>query len=125
MCGFRDTPFDEDPDNYDSAELREAESVVNIVADKFNFVSQRAGFNDAVNDPEQGVRQEDIDYVMSQLHRAVYGDELITLLKLIVKALFEHQHPFSMMPPTIGGTVLSQLTDYPFEKLLSPHFRIS
>ena len=125
VCGFRDTPFDEDPDNYDSAELREAESVVNVVADKFNFVSQRAGFNDAVNDPEQGVRQEDIDYVMSQLHRAVYGDELITLHKLIVKALFEHQHPFSMMPPTIGGTVLSQLTDYPFEKLLSPHFRIS
>jgi hypothetical protein len=125
VCGLKETPYDNDTNSYESPEIREAESVVNIVADKFNFVSHKANFNEAVNDPEQGVREEDIDYVMSQLHRGVYGDELITLLKLMVKAIFEHQHPFSMMPPTIGGTVLTQLVDYPYDKLLSENFRIS
>lgn len=125
VSGFKESPYDNIENSYESSEVREAKSVVNIVADKFNFVSQKANFNDAVNDPEQGIREEDIDQVMSQLHRGVYGDELITLLKLMVKAIFEHQHPFSMLPPTIEGTVLSQLVNYPYEGMLSPNFRIS
>jgi len=125
VSGFKETPYDNDTNSYESPKIREAESIVNVVADKFNFVSHKANFNDAVNDPEQGVRKEDIDYVMSQLHRSVYGDELIALLKLMVKAIFEHQHPFSMKPPTVGGTVLTQLVDYPYDKILSENFRIS
>ena len=62
---------------------------------------------------------------MSQLHRSVYGDELVNLLKLIVKALSTHTHSYSMLPPTIIGTELEELQGYPYEKLLSPNVRIS
>lgn len=125
VCGLKETPYDNDPNSYESPEVREGNSVVNVVADKFNFISNKAHFGESVTDPEQGVKEEDIDYVMSQLHRGVYGDELIVLLKLIVKALFQHTHPFSMLQPTVGGTPLEDLTDYPYEKILSQHFRIS
>lgn len=125
LSGLKESPYDNDISKYESTDVREANSAVNIVADKFNFISNKTNLGEIVTDSEQMIKEEDIDYVMSHLHRGVYGDELITLLKLMVKALFQHTHPFSMLPPTVGGTPLAELADYPYEKILSPNFRIS
>lgn len=121
-CGLKDSQYDGD---YDSRDLREGNSIINVVADKINLISHKSNFGESITDADELVKEEDVDFVMSQLHRSVYGDKLVDLLKLMVKALFQHQHPFSMLPPTIDGTILKELRDYPYEDILSPNVRIS
>ena len=127
LAGLNDGDGDGGKDNYESKSKRTANSVINVVADKINLISHKDSnqFGEKLTNREQLVLEGEIDNIMSQLHRSVYGDELVNLLKLIVKALSTHTHSYSMLPPTIIGTELEELQGYPYEKLLSPNVRIS
>jgi hypothetical protein len=125
LGGLSTVPNDSIPSKYESVKKREANSLVNIVADKINLIS----FQDVnqsrenLTNNETLITEKKIDEIMSNLHMAVYGDELVTLLKLIVKALKEHVHHFSTLPP--DPVALANLTDDKFEAILSPNVRIS
>lgn len=112
---------------YEDAEKRTATSVVNVVADKINLISHKdkAQFGEKIKNNEQLIVESEMDNIMSQLHRAVYGDELITLLKLIIETIKTHTHPFPQMRPTVEGTSLLELQGYNLEKIVSPNVRIS
>ena len=127
LAGLNDGDGDGGKDNYESKSKRTANSVINVVADKINLISHKDSnqFGEKLTNREELVLEGEIDNIMSQLHRSVYGDELVNLLKLIVKALSTHTHSYSMLPPTIIGTELEDLQGYPYEKLLSPNVRIS
>lgn len=127
LAGLNDGDGDGGKDNYESKSKRTANSVINVVADKINLISHKDSnqFGEKLTNREQLVLEGEIDNIMSQLHRSVYGDELVNLLKLIVKVLSTHTHSYSMLPPTIVGTELEDLQGYPYEKLLSPNVRIS
>ena len=127
LAGLSEGEGDGGDGNYESPSKRTARSVVNVVADKINLISHKDSnqFGENLTDRDQLVLEEEMDNIMSQLHRSVYGDELVTLLKLIVKALSTHTHSYAMLPPTIIGTELEELQGYPYEKLLSPNVRIS
>jgi len=127
ISGINEGSGDLDEDKYESRQKRAANGVVNIVADKINLISHEDtnAFGETIADRDQLVREESLDEIMSRLHRSVYGDELIILLKKIVNVLSTHTHAYPMIPPTIGGTELSDLIDYDYEKIISPNVRIS
>ena len=127
ISGLKEGVGDSDEGKYESKEVREANSVVNVVADKINLISHKDAnqFNEKITDNEQLVLESEIDNIMSQLHRSVYGDELIRLLKLIVQALSTHTHSYHMKPPVTVGTDIEKLQSYNFESMLSPNVRIS
>lgn len=127
MCGIKNGEGDNVPDKYESRDARQGKSVVNIVADKINLISHKdsAQFGDLITNRDTLVLEEEMDNIMSQMHRAVYGDELITLLKLMIEVIRTHTHPYSMMPPTQDGTPMVDLVGYQMEKLISPNVRIS
>lgn len=127
ISGLREGIGDAIDEKYESEEIRQANSVVNVVADKINLISHKDSncFGGAITDNEQLVTEEEIDNIMSQLHRSVYGDKLVTLLKLIVKALSNHTHSYMMLPPVVIGTDIEVLNSYNFESILSPNVRIS
>jgi hypothetical protein len=130
LSGLKDGTGDLIPMKYEDKEVRQGSSIVNVVADKINLISHKDSnhFGTAICDRESLVDENKIDEIMSMLHRSVYGDELVELLKLIVKALREHTHPFPMKPPVLVGTDIEQIgridEDY-YERLLSPNVRIS
>lgn len=127
ICGIKKGTGDSYDSKYESPSKRSGNGVVNIVADKINLISHKDtnGFGEKIADRENLVREGELDDIMSLLHRSVYGDELIILLKKIVNVLATHTHPYNMLPPTVEGTELKSLVEYPYENIISPNVRIS
>lgn len=127
LAGLYSGSGDDDNEKYESISQRNARSVVNVVADKINLISHKDSnaFGKTIADNKDLIKNGELDEIMSKLHRSVYGDELITLLKMIVNILVTHTHPFSCLPPTQGGTDIPELIEYEYEKILSPNVRIS
>ena len=127
IAGINKGTGDSDDDKYENRESRTANAVVNVVADKINLISHKDAnaFGNKIADRENLIKEGELDDIMSLLHRSVYGDELIILLKKIVQILATHTHPYNMLPPTIEGTELKNLISYPYEKIISPNVRIS
>lgn len=127
VSGLKAGEGDSDEDKYESISNRTANSVVNVVADKINLISHkdRNSFGELIADRDNLIEKGELDQIMSKLHRSVYGDELIILLKKIVNALVTHTHPYPMMTPISHGTDMENIVDYPYEKILSPNVRIS
>lgn len=127
LSGLKSGTGDNDGEKYESKSQRTANSVVNIVADKINIISHKDNnqFGEKIRDRENLIKNGELDEIMSNLHRCVYGDELIVILKKIVNVLATHTHPCNMLQPTWGGTELPDLIEYEYEKIISPNVRIS
>lgn len=127
VAGIMEGEGDRDDDKYESIDERTAKSVINIVGDKINLISHKDsnGFGETLCDRKDLIKEGELDNIMSLLHRAVYGDELIILLKKIVSAIATHTHPYSMLPPTVEGTEIADIIDYDYEDIISPNVRIS
>ena len=127
MCGIMMGKGDIVPNKYESKEVRQGKSVVNIVADKINLISHKdsENFGELITNRDTLVLEEQMDNIMSRMHRAVYGDELITLLKLMIEVISTHTHPYPMRKPIQDGTPMVDLVGYKMEKLISPNVRIS
>lgn len=127
LSGLKPASGDYDDEKFESKSVRKANSVVNVVADKINLISHKDtnSFGNTIADNKDLIKIGELDEIMSKLHRSVYGDELITLLKKIVEILVTHKHPFSGLPPIKGGTDIPELIEYDYEKILSPNVRIS
>ena len=59
-----------------------------------------------------------------KLHRVAHGDTLVELLKLMIKAILTHIHPYAGMPPTIHSYT-KEMAEYEVDKILSKHVRVS
>lgn len=127
VAGLKAGEGDNDEEKYESIDERSAMGVINVVADKINLISHKDSnrFGELICDRDNLIKEGELDQIMSLLHRAVYGDELIILLKKIVNALATHTHPYSMLPPTIEGTDLADIIDYDYEDIISPNVRLS
>ena len=107
-----------------TAPNQEANSVINMVADKINIISNKDENSFNLTDQEQLIIESELDSIMSKLHQLAHGDTLVELLKLIIKAILTHVHPYPGMPPVVAGYV-KEMADYKVEKILSKHVRIS
>ena len=110
--------------NLTTGNLQEANSMVNVVADKINIISNKDENAFNLTDINELIPEAELDAVMSKLHRLAHGDTLVELLKIIIKAILTHVHPYVAMPPVIVNYV-KEMAEYEVEKIMSKHVRIS
>lgn len=110
--------------NLSTGNLQEANSMVNVVADKINIISNKDENAFNLTDINELIPEDQLDEIMGKLHRLAHGDTLVELLKLIIKAIVTHVHPYAAMPPVIDGYV-KEMVEYEVEKIMSKHVRIS
>ena len=88
-------------------------SQLNIEATNINFISSEGKFREFNNNtPENKTnpRLKDYGSLATQLHPAVFGDELIELLKLMLEYLLTHIH--TPQKPPLTNSISSQLEPY-------------
>ena len=105
----------------------EANSIVNVVADRVNIMSNR---DDAVShdlhDKETLVAEERMDEIMDSLHQVPMGDKLVELLELMRGAIMNHVHPWPGMPQCGDWhEYVNKLSSYDINSILSDYVRIS
>ena len=110
--------------NLTTGNLQEANSMVNIVADKINIISNKDENAFNLTDINELIPETELDSIMNKLHRLAHGDTLVELLKIIIKAILTHVHPYAAMPPVIDNYV-KEMAEYEVEKIMSKHVRIS
>ncbi len=104
----------------------EADSMVNIVADKINLISHRDKNFFNLTDQDELIKNSEIEGVMKKLHQVPYGDVLVDVLQKIVNAIINHIHPYPGMIPCKEQHI-GAITDSSFDltKILSENVRIS
>lgn len=105
----------------------EANSLVNIVADRINIMSNR---DDAVShnlhDKKTLVAEEKMDDIMDSLHQVPMGDKLVELLELMRGAIMNHVHPWAGMRQCGDWQeYVNKLSSYDIPSILSDYVRIS
>ena len=104
--------------------LQESNSMINMVADKINIISNKDENSFNLTNIDELIKENELDSIMKKLHRLAHGDTLVELLKLIIKAIITHVHPYAGMPPVIHG-YMEEMANYEVEKIMSKHVRIS
>ncbi len=105
-------------------------SQINAQSTNFNIFSPIGKFRN----PEQGKKYEpankDLEYLgklANSLHPAVFGDELVKLLDLMIKIILNHIH--TPQKPLVPNASSDELAGYTIEgklqDLISKHFRIN
>lgn len=105
---------------------QEANSVVNIVSDKINVISNQDENSFNLTDVEQLIKEDELDDMMKKLHQIPHGDTLIKLLTVMINAIITHVHPFAGVPPCIAGYT-KETAEWlgKLDTILSKHVRIS
>ncbi len=103
---------------------QEADSVINLVADKINLISHKNTESFNLTNNKDLIKSDELDSIMSKLHQLPYGDVLVEVLKKIVNALVNHVHPYPGLPPCKDQYITSVLgTD--LNSILTDDIRIS
>nr|DAK97990.1 MAG TPA: hypothetical protein [Ackermannviridae sp.]DAS65303.1 MAG TPA: hypothetical protein [Ackermannviridae sp.] len=104
-----------------------ANSIVNVVADKINLVSNKD--NDAsiyIHDNEKLIEDKNLSNLMSSLHPAVKGDKLMELLEIMRESILRHVHPWAGMEQCGDWAgAINKLKDYSINEIISQDIRIS
>ena len=101
-----------------------ANSVINLVADKINIISNKDDNSFNLTDNDEMIQKEELEGIMNQLHQIPHGDTLLKFLDIFKKAFLTHSHNYAQLPPTYAGNVKA-MDDYPLQDILSKHVRIS
>lgn len=99
-------------------------SSVNIVADKINLISHQDNNQYNLTDKKDLITDEELKKILSTLHPAVYGDELINLLQLMIKAITTLTIPYPGLPPCKTDAI-QLLEQYDLNKIKSQFVRLS
>jgi hypothetical protein len=102
-----------------------ANSLVNIVADRINIMSNRDSSVSHDIHEKSGLVKE-VDSVMDRLHQVPKGDVLLEFLNIVKGAILHHVHPWASMEQAGDKPgYINQLKDFDLEKILSEYVRIS
>ncbi len=88
-------------------------SQINIEASNINLISNEGKFREFNNNTEENKsnpRLKDYGDIACKLHPAVFGDELIVILKLILQYLLTHIH--TPQSPPLTNNISTQLEPY-------------
>jgi hypothetical protein len=103
---------------------QEADSVINLVADKVNILSHKDINSFNLTDKNELIKTSEMDDIMTKLHQLPYGDVLVKMLNIIRYAITNHVHPYPGMPPC-SDTDIMDLLSQDFNDILSNNVRIS
>ena len=113
--------------SYATGKGPEANSLINIVADRINIMSNRdTNINHDIHDNDTLVKENAVDDVMNRLHQVPKGDKLVELLEIIKGAILHHVHPWASMEQSGDDPgYIKRLENYDMQKILSDYVRIS
>ena len=106
------------------SKTQEADSMINLVADKINILSHKDINAHNLTDQKELIKSSEIDEIMQQLHKLPYGDVLLEILIKFMNAILNHVHPYPGLPPCKDSYIMD-MSSIDFTKLLSNHIRIS
>lgn len=112
----------------DNSEVSQAaNSVINVVADKINLISNKDNdSNIHIHDNESLIKDNHLPDLMSSLHPAVKGDKLMELLEIMRESILRHVHPWAGMEQCgdwVGA--INKLKDYSIDEIVSEDIRLS
>ncbi len=75
-------------------------SVINVVANKINFISHDGEHTFNLTEPKEGklITDEEQEKINKEAHPLVYGDILVEFLELVKKYVSSHVHPYHGLP---------------------------
>lgn len=120
--------FENEVKNENGDRLIPKYSQANIYSSNINIFSILGKFRDsALSEFEINEDLKSFGEVASQLHPAVFGDELIKLLDLIIRVLLNHIHtPHMPLISSSESNILSSYTvDGELQRIISNHIRIN
>ena len=97
--------------NISSGIGKEANSMVNVVADKINLIGLNRNKNSKysekfnVTDQSDMITDEDIAKIMENAHTAVFGDVLVKILNKMKNAILMHKHPYPGKYPIVNDPI--------------------
>lgn len=102
-----------------------ADSVINLVADKINLISHKDNnVNDLIVNNQNLINSSDMDKIMTELHQLPYGDILLDVLYKIRDAFLNHVHAYPGLPPVRCSNV-NNFAHTNLNDILSENVRIS
>lgn len=101
---------------------RDISSFINIIADRINLISRDNGYQ--TNDPQNIIPDDELLRFVNKAHPLAYGDDIVRVLKDILKVLRTHTHPFPMCPPSFNKSDLG-VFEQNLDAMLSDNVRIS
>ena len=110
-----------------TGEKKQANSVVNVVADRINIMSNKDdNVNANIHNSEQLVEENEMNKIMDDLHQVPMGDKLVELLKIMKGAIMHHVHPWAGMEQCGDWPgYIKKLEGYDIDSILSEYVRIS
>lgn len=96
----------------------ERTSVINMVANKINFISHDGEHTFNLTDPKNLITDDEQEKINSQAHPLVYGDVLVEFLDLVKKYVQLHVHPYHGLPAD-PSTVTTNVLSFDLNKILN------
>ena len=104
----------------------DANSVVNILADRINIISGKdESLNINTKEQDGLIKSSDLKEMMTNLHQVPLGDKLVEFLDLLLNAFLTHCHAPYYLMPNYGTFGMEELMNFDTRTLLSEYVRIS
>ena len=96
----------------------EKSSVINIVANKINFISHDGEHTFELANPKELITDDEQEKINNEAHPVVYGDVLMEFLELMKKYVQLHVHPYHGLSPD-PSTVTTDVLRFDLNKILN------
>lgn len=93
-------------------------SVINVVANKINFISHDGEHTFNLTDPKELITDDEQEKINNTAHPIVYGDILVEFLELVKKYVNSHVHAYHGLPSDPSQVKIDVLT-FDLNKILN------
>ncbi len=101
----------------------EKTSVVNLVANKINFLSHDSTSNSFnLTDPKELISDDEQEKINNSSQPIVYGQKLVEFLELLKKYVTSHVHPYNGLPAD-RGSVTTDVENFVLKSILNENIR--
>ena len=107
-----------------SSVLNTYRSTANVVADRINLIGNNAKDKYVTTDTNDMLTADEIDNFINTAHQAVFGDTLLKILSLMIKAIAVHTHPYSGLPPCNDENIIN-INKFDLKTILSDVVRLN
>ena len=101
---------------------------INILSNKINLLTHKNGSpRFTLNVQTNHISDKELERIVNEAHPLVFGDDLITYLKLLRNAFLNHVHAYPGMKPQdlSGGNEIDKYLEFPMNSLLSKNIKIN
>jgi len=110
---IKQSDVDKNVKNGKSAQIKQVNSTVTLVADKINILSTQSKENKfklPSIDQEDLISDKTLKYAIDEAYKLPYGEKLVEILQIFINAFLSHKHPFPMKEP-VTTEMVKDLTE--------------